>query len=110
MSIKINGVLPVKKWTHIAVTALTGDATRPDIGVFVNGKQVFTQTSGFLPQATMTSKNYFAKSNWTNDTSTYELRDDLFAGRLFDFRMYKKQLSQDMIIDIVSWGKDLLGI
>jgi hypothetical protein len=76
----------------------------------VNGKQVFTQTSGFLPQATMTSKNYFAKSNWTNDTSTYELRDDLFAGRLFDFRMYKKQMSQDMIIDMISWGKELLGI
>lgn len=110
MVVKINGVIPLRKWTHIAITAITNDATRPDIGVFVNGQQVFVQPSGFLPQATMTTHNYIGKSNWANDSSTYEMRDELFAGKLFDFRMYKSQLSQAKIYSMLKWGEGLLGI
>ncbi len=110
MVIKINGAIPLRKWTHIAITAITNDATRPDVGVFINGDQVYVQPSGFLPQATMTTHNYIGKSNWANDTSTYELRDELFAGKLFDFRMYKSQLSQAKIMSMVKWGEDALGI
>lgn len=110
MSVKINGAIEEKKWTHIAVTAITGDATRPDIAIFVNGEQIFVQPSGFLPQPNMTSKNYIGKSNWADDSSTYELRDELFAGKMFDFRMYTSQMSQAKIKNTYAWGKKLLGL
>ena len=110
MSIKLNSIIPLKKWTHIAVTAVTSDATRPDIGVFVNGQQVFLQPSGFLPQASSTSNNYIGKSNWMNSDTTYELRDELFSGSLFDFRMYNTPLSKSKIKNTIMWGLNLLGI
>jgi hypothetical protein len=110
MRIRVNSIIPLKKWTHITVTALTNDAARPDIAVYVNGEQVFIQPSGFLPQATSTSKNYLGKSNWTDADSTYELRDELFSGSLFDFRMYNTPMSQKKIKDIIGWGKGLLAI
>jgi hypothetical protein len=110
MSIKINGCIPLRTWTHIAVTAITGDATRPDIGVFVNGEQVYVNPSGFLPQATSTTNNYLGKSNWANDTSTYELRDELFHGSLFDFRLYNSAMAQSKIKDTIFWGKQMLAL
>lgn len=109
MSIKINSVVPLRTWTHIAVTALTNDAARPDIGVFVNGEQVYVHPSGFLPQSDSTTNNYLGKSNWTDAGSTYELRDELFRGSLFDFRMYNTPMSESKIKDTVVWGKELLG-
>ena len=110
MSIKINGCIPLRTWTHIAVTAITGDAMRPDIGVFINGEQVYVNPSGFLPQATTTTNNYLGKSNWANDTSTYELRDELFHGSLFDFRLYNSAMAQSKIKDTIFWGKQMLGL
>jgi hypothetical protein len=109
VSIKVNSVIPLKKWTHIAVTAITGDAARPDLGVFVNGEMVHVLPSGYLPQAPTTSNNYIGKSNWANDTSTYELRDELFHGHLFDFRMYKSALSEEKIKNMIAWGKGYLA-
>jgi len=58
----------------------------------------------------MTTNNYLGKSNWTNDTSTYELRDELFKGRLYDFRMYKSAMSEKKIKNTIAWGKKNLGI
>jgi hypothetical protein len=110
VSIKINNMIPVKKWTHIVVTASSADATRPDLSVYVNGEQVYVLPSGFLPQASMTTNNYLGKSNWTNDTSTYELRDELLKGRLYDFRMYKSAMSEKKIKNTIAWGKKNLGI
>lgn len=110
MSVKINGAIEEKKWTHIVITAITGDATRPDIAIFVNGEQIFVQPSGFLPQPTMTTNNYLGKSNWANDSSTYELRDELFCGKMFDFRMYTSQMSQGKIKDTYKWGQKQLGL
>lgn len=110
MSIKLNSIIPLKKWTHIAVTSITSDATRPDIGVFVNGQQVYVQPSGFLPQAKSTSNNYLGKSNWVDNDSGYEMRDELFSGSLFDFRMYNIPLSQNKLKNIVMWGRELLGL
>ena len=110
MSIKINSAIPLKKWVHIAVTALTTDATRPDIGIFINGIQAHVQPSGYLPQASSTSNNYLGKSNWVDNDSTYELRDELFSGSLFDFRMYNTPLSKSKIKNTMMWGRDLLGL
>ena len=110
MSIKINSIIPLKKWTHIAVTAITNDATRPDIGVFVNGEQVYVQPSGFLPQASSTSNNYIGKSNWIDNDSTYELRDELLSGSLFDFRMYNTPIAKYKLKNTIMWGRDLLGL
>jgi hypothetical protein len=110
MRIKVSGVIPKNKWTHIAVTALTSDAFRPDIGIYVDGKQVFVEPSGFLPQVSTLSNCYIGKSNWTNETSQYENKDQLFHGRLFDLRGYKSQLSEGLIKDSIGWGKAKLGL
>lgn len=110
MRIKISGVIPKNKWTHIAVTALTSDAFRPDIGVYVDGKEVFVEPSGFLPQVSTLSNCYIGKSNWANDTSQFENKDQLFHGRLFDLRGYKTQLSEGLIKDSIGWGKKKLGL
>jgi hypothetical protein len=110
MNIKVNSIIPLKQWVHIAISAITDDATRPDIGVYVNGEMVFVQPSGYLPQAISTTNNYLGKSNWTDNTSTYELRDELFCGSLFDFRMYKTKMPRSKIRQTIRWGQELLGI
>ena len=110
MNIKVNSIIPLKQWVHIAITAITEDAARPDIGVFVNGEMVFVQPSGYLPQPISTTNNYLGKSNWTDNTSTYELRDELFSGKLFDFRVYKTRMSDTKIRQTIRWGQELLGI
>lgn len=108
--ILINSIIPLKRWTHIVVTAMNGDATRPDLGIYINGELSFVQPSGYLPQSSSTTNNYIGKSNWANDTSTYELRDELFAGNMFDFRAYVSNLPEKKVKDIYTWGKDLLAI
>jgi hypothetical protein len=110
MNIKVNSVIPLKQWVHIAITAITEDAARPDIGVFVNGEMVFVQPSGFLPQAISTTNNYLGKSNWTDNTSTYELRTNSSVANCFDFRMYKTRMSDTKIRQTIRWGQELLGI
>ena len=108
MSIKINNMIPENVWTHLVVTAASADATRPDVAIYVNGEQVFLQPSGFLPQANTTTNNYIGKSNWINGASTYELRDELFKGSLFDFRGYNTPLSAGKIKEIIKWGKPMI--
>jgi hypothetical protein len=103
-------MIPLKKWTHIVVTATTSDAVRPDIGIYVDNKLIFTEPSGYLPQSSSTTNNYLGKSNWANDTSLYELRDELFQGSIFDFRVYQKQMDEKKIDATYKWGQKLLGI
>jgi len=110
MNIKVNSIIPLKQWVHIAVTAITEDAARPDIGIFVNGEMVYVQPSGFLPQPISTTNNYLGKSNWTDHSSTYELRDELFSGKMFDFRMYRTRMSDTKIRQTIRWGQEMLGI
>ena len=108
--ILVNGVIPLKKWTHIVITAKTNDSFRPDIGIYVNGTQVFLEPSGYLPQAKSTMNNYIGKSNWSNTTSQYELKDELFNGNIFDFRMYNNVMSESKIKHTMKWGLNKLGI
>jgi len=110
MRIKVSGVIPKNKWTHIAITALTNDAFRPDIGIYIDGKQVFVEPSGFLPQVSTLSNCYIGKSNWANETSQYENKDQLFHGRLYDLRGYKTLLSEGLIKDSIGWGRKKLGV
>jgi hypothetical protein len=110
MQIKVNKAIPIGKWTHIVVTAKTMDAMRPDINVYINGNLAFSQLEGYLPQAKITSNNYLGKSNWANDSSGYELRDELFSGSMFDFRMYSSTLPEAKVKRILQWGMGKLGM
>jgi hypothetical protein len=65
---------------------------------------------GFLPQAKVTSNNYLGKSNWANQESPYELRDELFSGAMFDFRMYDAPMSETKIKRTLQWGMGKLGL
>ena len=110
MRIRVPSVIPIKKWTHITITAKGSDAFRPDISVYVDGKQVFVEPSGFLPQAGTLSNCYVGKSNWVTTTSQYENKDELFKGKIFDLRGYKTSLSEKVITESIGWGKDKLGL
>lgn len=110
MRIKINSVIPLQKWTHVAITAVTMDSSRPSIKVYINGEDVYTKVSGFLPQASTTTNNYIGKSNWMSATSEYENKDDFFKGSVFDVRGYKTPMSAQKIKHTVAWGKNLLGL
>ena len=110
MRIKVDGVIPLKKWTHIAITATDLASFRPAIKVYIDGEDMYTKPSGFLPQASTTTNNYIGKSNWTNDTSQYENKDELFSGSLFDVRGYKLPMTAKKVKDTVEWGKTKLGL
>ena len=110
VQIKINRAIPIGQWTHILITAKTMDAMRPSINIVINGSLMFTQESAYLPQAKVTSHNYLGKSNWANDFSNYELRDELFHGSIFDFRMYSSVVSETKGKRILQWGMRKLGM
>jgi hypothetical protein len=110
MRLRVPSIIPLKTWTHICVTAKSDDAFRPDIGIYVNGEQVFVEPSGFLPQTSTLSNCYLGKSNWANATSQYENKDELFKGKMFDFRAYKTPLPDRVIQESVSWGKKKLDV
>ena len=86
------------------------DSFRPDLAVYINGEEVFVEPSGWLPQAAYTSNNYVGRSNWENETSQYENKDELFKGSIFDLRAYKVNVSPDVIKNSIAWGKDKLGL
>jgi hypothetical protein len=110
MQIKLNRAFPKGEWTHVCITAKNMDAMRPDILVYINGSLFYTQETGCLPQNSITDRNYIGKSNWSDAAGDYELRDELFNGSIFDFRMYKVSLSETQIKRILQWGMDKLGL
>ena len=106
----VPNAIPLKKWAHIVITATSNDSFRPDISIYVNGTQVHVEPSGYLPQAQSTTNNYLGKSNWNSQTSQYELKDELFNGKIFDFRMYNNVMSESKIKHTIKWGLTKLGI
>lgn len=110
MRIKVNSAIPLKRWTHITITTSSDDAFRPNISVYIDAKKVFEKESGWLPAASSMTNCYLGKSNWSSSTSQYENRDELFKGKLFDFRGYKRSLSDGMIQDSFEWGKERLSL
>jgi hypothetical protein len=110
MRIVLPKVIPKGEWVHICITAKSEDAFRPDIGIYINGELAFLEPSGFLPQASTLSNCYLGRSNWSNVTSQYENKDELFQGNLFDLRAYKQAVSDKVIKESVAWGKSKLGL
>jgi hypothetical protein len=92
------------------VTTLTNDAFRPGIGIYIDGELSLQKPDGFLPATGNMTNCYIGKSNWANSVSLYENRDELFKGRMFDFRMYTTKVSEEFIKDSYDWGKELLAL
>jgi uncharacterized membrane protein YcgQ (UPF0703/DUF1980 family) len=110
LHIQVKNVFPIKKWTHIVITTTNNDAMRPGLAIYQNAKLVHTEKTAWLPQTDATTKNYIGKSNWADAMSQYDNKDELFSGRLFDFRGYNQQMTKKKIEDTYQWGKQLLGI
>uniref|UniRef100_A0A6C0HJY1 Uncharacterized protein n=1 Tax=viral metagenome TaxID=1070528 RepID=A0A6C0HJY1_9ZZZZ len=110
LHIQVKNVFPIKKWTHIVITTTNNDAMRPGLAIYQNAKLVHTEKTAWLPQTDATTKNYIGKSNWTDAMSQYDNKDELFSGRLFDFRGYNQQMTKKKIDATYQWGKQLLGI
>ncbi len=108
--IQVKNMFPLKKWTHVVITADNNDAFKPALKIYRNGELVYTDKSGFLPQNNFTTNNYIGKSNWSNITSKYDNKDELLKGALFDFRGYQLAMSEKKIKDTYTWGKSMLGL
>jgi hypothetical protein len=110
MRIVVPRVFKRNEWTHVVITATSSESLRPDLEVYVNGKRVYVEPSGWLPQTNITEKNYLGKSNWANDTSQYANKDELFCGALFDVRAYNRPFTGKVVQESYEWGKKMLGI
>jgi hypothetical protein len=110
LHIQVKNVIPLRKWVHITITAGDNDAWKPSLKVYRNGKLVHTEGSAWLPQTNYTTNNYIGKSNWMNVTSPYQNSDELFKGRLFDFRGYRIAMDEKKVKDTYNWGKKMLGL
>ena len=108
LHIQVKNVFPLKKWTHVVITATSMDAMKPDVAVYVNGKQEHVERGAWLPQTNYTASNYLGRSNTADATSQYDNRDELFKGRMFDMRGYRTTMTEKKIADTVEWGKGLL--
>jgi len=106
MRIMVNNVLPLKQWTHITITANSGDAFRPALSVYIDGVSVFTKQDGCLPSTGLMTNCYLGKSNW----KTASNKDELFKGSLFDFRAYSIPVTSELIQESMAWGKAKLGL
>lgn len=110
MRIVIPQMFKKESWTHVVITAEGTDSFRPDIAVYKNGVKVFVQPNGWLPQNSITEKNYIGKSNWANVTSQYANKDELLHGAVFDFRGYVIPLNEKVIKESYEWGTKMLGL
>jgi len=108
LRIMVNNAIPLKQWTHIAITADSHDAFRPALNVFINGANVYKKADGCLPSTDIMTNCYLGKSNWKS--SFFSNNDELFKGKLFDFRAYSVPLSEDLIHQSFTWGQKKLGI
>jgi hypothetical protein len=43
-------------------------------------------------------------------TSPYDNADELFKGKIFDFRGYRIMMDEKKVKDTYKWGKKLLGL
>lgn len=109
MRITVNNVIPLKQWTHIAITADSTDAFRPALNVFINGILVYSKADGCLPSTGLMTNCYLGKSNWKT-TTQYANKDELFNGSLFDFRAYSIPVTEELVQQSVVWGQGKLRI
>ena len=109
MRIKCIDALEERKLHHVCCT-VTDMAFRPTWKIYVDGKNIFSQEEGHLPQANYTIKNYIGRSNWEDAQGQGEYKDDRFRGTLFDFRIYRVPLSESKILKSIEWGKKILKV
>lgn len=110
LHIQVKNVIPLREWVHIVITAGNNDAWKPDLKVYRNAELVHTESAAWLPQNNYTQNNYIGKSNWSNVTSPFDNADELFKGKMFDFRGYRIAMTEKKIKDTYKWGKKLLGL
>jgi Concanavalin A-like lectin/glucanases superfamily len=108
MRIKVPKAILLGKWQHICLTTMDAESFRPTWKVFVDGRDMYTEEDGHLPQTSLTAANYIGKSNWENNETQYANKDERFRGSLFDFRLYKTPMSQAKIDRTILWGKPKL--
>ena len=110
MRLVVKNMFKLNEWTHVVITTEGSDAFRPDIVIYKNGEKVFVEPSGWLPQSNETTKNYIGKSNWSDVTSQYGNRDELFKGSVFDIRGYGISVGKSVVKESYLWGKKMLGL
>ena len=110
MNLLVRGVIPRRKWVHICLTTTDTASFRPTWVIYVDGQQVMKQEDGFTALANYTTKNYIGRSNWEGVSSQYEDADERFRGSLFDFRLYRKPLSEKKVLQTIQWGRKKLGL
>jgi len=110
MRIRVLDAIPKKKWVHVAITTTDGSSFRPTWHVYIDGKKVHEEISGHMPLKSYTTNNYIGKSNWEEDTSQYQDKDERFRGALFDYRLYRQPMSEAKIVRSVQWGSKKLGL
>jgi hypothetical protein len=110
LHIQVKDAIPLRKWVQITITADDNDPWRPHLRIYRNGEQVHTEEAGWLPQTNDTTHNYIGKSNWQSLTSPYDNADELFKGKLFDFRGYRASLPPKKVQAIYEWGRGRLGL
>jgi hypothetical protein len=109
LRMKVNSAIPLGIWTHIVITVNDSDAFRPTLAVYINAKNVYEKEGGFLPSTGSMTNCYIGKSNWLTEAQ-YTNKDEPFKGSMFDFRVYQKGLSEQLIQDSYDWGKSNLGL
>lgn len=96
-NIKVN----TNEWTHIAVTGHYGGEFAT-ITMYVNGvvaamsDKIFTSR---MADMGVTTQNYLGKSQWPDPT---------IDGRIDDFRLYKRALTQDEVMVLIGYPEPLI--
>jgi hypothetical protein len=108
MRMRIVNCIPLRKWTHVAITTTDNASFRPTWQVYIDGKNVYEQPDGHVPLKSYTTMNYIGRSNWEKVTAEYQDADQRLRGALFDFRLYRSPMSAAKIARTVEWGKDRL--
>jgi hypothetical protein len=110
MRIRAMNAIPLKKWTHIALTTTDNTNFRPNWRVYIDGKMVLEHLDGFMPLKSYTTSNYIGRSNWETESLAFENPDERFRGSLFDMRFYRLPMSEGKIDKTYRWGHKKLGI
>jgi hypothetical protein len=105
MHCQVKNAIHLREWTHVVITARNTDAFRPDLDFYINGTLVYTEAAAWLPQASTTTRNYVGKSNWQDVTSPFQNADELFKGRIYDFRGYRVPLPSATITAAYKSGR-----
>lgn len=110
LHVQVKNAIPLRKWVHIAITAGDNDPWKPSLRIYRDGELVHSEESAWLPQTNETTHNYIGKSNWQSQTSPYANADELFKGKLFDFRAYRTTVKEKKVKAMYEWGVAKLGL